>query len=148
MDVKRAMNRVVFDEVLRFIVVGGVSFAVDIGALVALQETIFKEIKGGLFVSTAIAFIVSLAIHYALTALWVFKGHGVNTARKHCFACALFVVTNVIGLGLNELLLWIGAVRLGFHYVLVKVFAAGIVMVWNFLCQKNFIFVRGSCHEC
>ena len=142
MNVKRAMNREAFVELFRFIVVGGVSFAVDIGTLVALQETVFKEVSWGLFASTAIAFIISLAIHYALTAFWVFKGHRINTARKHCFACVLFVITNLIGLGLNELMLWIGAMRFGFHYILVKIFAAGVVMIWNFLCQKIFIFVR------
>ena len=141
------VNRESFVELLRFIIVGGVSFAVDLGTLVVLQETIFKRVSGGLFVSTAIAFAVSLAIHYILTAFWVFKEHKVNTPQRHFFACSLFVITNVIGLGLNEFLLWIGVVQLGFHYVVVKVFAAGVVMVWNYICQRSFIFTRGVHHE-
>jgi putative flippase GtrA len=32
-------------------------------------------------------------------------------------------------------------------HMVVKIFAAGVVMIWNFLCQKSFIFVRGGCHE-
>ena len=144
----RAIDKATFAEVVRFVVVGRVYSAVDIGTLIILQETLFNDISGGLLLSTAIAFLVSLAVHYALTAFWVFKGHRVNTAWKHFLACILFVVTNVIGLGINEYLLWIGAMRLGFHFVAVKIFAAGVVMVWNFLCQKNFIFVRGKGHEC
>lgn len=136
-----------FGEMLRFVVVGGVSFAVDLGTLIILQETIFKSVRGGLFISTAIAFVVSLAIHYVLTAFWVFREHKVNTPQRHFLACLLFIVTNVIGLGLNEFLLWIGVVMLGVHYVAVKVFAAGVVMIWNYICQRSFIFTRGAHHE-
>ncbi|MBP5510480.1 MAG: GtrA family protein [Kiritimatiellae bacterium] len=148
MRTKRIIDKATVSEMLRFVAVGGVSFSVDIVTLIILQETLFSNISGGLFISTAIAFLVSLAVHYALTAFWVFREHRVNTVREHFLACVLFVVTNVIGLAINELLLWVGAVRLGFHYVAVKIFAAGVAMVWNFLCQKSFIFAKGEGHEC
>lgn len=136
-----------FGEMVRFVFVGGIAFAVDLGTLVVLQEMIFKNVRGGLFISTAIAFVVSLAIHYVLTVSWVFKENKINTPQRHFIACTLFIITNVIGLGLNEFLLWIGVLLLGFHYVVVKVFAAGVVMIWNYIWQRNFIFTRGVHHE-
>ena len=137
---KQILNDGFPGEAMRFIVVGAISFLIDLGTLVGLQELCFNRCAGGLFFVTAIAFTVSLSVHYVLTSCWVFRRHGINTVKAHAKAGMFFVVTNVIGLGINEIMLLVGVSWLSFHYLPVKVAACGVVMVWNFLCQKFFIF--------
>lgn len=140
----RALSR--FAELIRFCVVGGVSFVIDFGFLILFQEFVFKSVHNGILISAALSFTISLIIHYFLASMWVFRGHNVTDAKSHALAGSLFVVTNVIGLGVNELAMWVGVTLLAFHYVLVKLVATAVVMVWNYACQKLFIF-KETAHE-
>ena len=46
---------------------------------------------------------------------------------------------SVIGLGINQLIMWAGVEMLALHYMLVKIGATAIVMVWNFITRKKFL---------
>lgn len=129
-------------ELLRFAVVGGVSFVIDFGLLIVFQEFVFKNVANGVLISAALSFTISLIIHYFLASLWVFREHRVDNTRAHAIAGVLFVITNLVGLGINELAMWVGVAVLAIHYVIVKLVATAVVMVWNYLCQKLYIFKR------
>lgn len=139
----RCVHRVavaLFGEMIRFCVVGGVSFVIDFGFLILFQEFVFKSVTNGVLISAALSFTISLVVHYFLASLWVFRGHKVDNAKAHAVAGSLFVATNLVGLGINELAMWVGVSMLAIHYVVVKLVATAVVMVWNFVCQKRFIF--------
>lgn len=131
-------------ELIRFAVVGGVSFVIDFGLLIVFQEFVFKNVANGVLISTALSFTISLIIHYFLASLWVFRGHRVDNTKAHAVAGSLFVVTNLVGLGINELAMWVGVSIMAIHYVVVKLFSTAVVMIWNYLCQKLFIFKKGG----
>ena len=48
----------------------------------------------------------------------------------------IFVVLSVIGLGLTELLMWIGVEQFGIFYMASKIVVTGIVMIYNFVTRK------------
>lgn len=128
-------------EMLRFALTGGICFLVEFACLVAL--------KGGLgmdtLLATPIAFLVSVIVNYLMCVRWVWpdaKGKG-NTARMG------FLVTSVIGLFLNEGLMLLFRVLLGEEqvlftlagkgfsmYMLNKILATLLVMIWNFVTKK------------
>lgn len=123
-----------FGELIRFGVTGGVCFLVEFAALTLLVETLHVPVLW----ATAIAFLISVAVNYALCVKWVFTGaHGDNRVRVQ------FLLTSGMGLGLNELLMWLMNIRLGVQYQVAKVIATLLVMVWNYV-TKRLVLRRGT----
>ena len=40
---------------------------------------------------------------------------------------------------INNVLMWAGVELAGVHYLIVKIFATAVVMVWNFITRKIFL---------
>ena len=119
-------------QVLKFGVVGAVAFVIDYGLMVALTEL------GGMnpILSAAISFTVSVIFNYVASMRYVFK-HREDLSKRREFI--IFVVLSVIGLGINELIMWAGVDLAGISYLIVKVFATAVVMVWNFVSRKKWL---------
>ena len=120
-------------QLFRYAVVGGISFVVDFGSLWLLTE------KAGLpyLWSAAIAFILGLICNYLLSTAWVFGESRIKNAWGEFLA---FAIIGVIGLGLNELIMYACTDGLGFHYMLSKIVSTGIVFFWNFLARRFLVF--------
>nr|MCR5232369.1 GtrA family protein [Lachnospiraceae bacterium] len=95
---------------------------------------------GGLF-----GFCISLIYNYFMSMKFVFERRD-DMDRKKEFL--IFTVLSVIGLGLNELILYFGVVvcdkivpalvndHPSLVTTIVKMFATGVVMVYNFISRK------------
>lgn len=134
-------------EISRFLIVGVVSFIIDLGLLVVFQEFVFKAVKNGVLFSTALSFSISLIVHYFLAVFWVFRNHKVVSSVEHAVASSLFIATNVVGLGINELVMWVGVSILSYHYIFIKLVSTAVVMFWNYACQKLVIFTKDSAND-
>jgi len=51
-----------------------------------------------------------------------------------------FAIIGVIGLALNEAIIWFASEKLQIHYMIAKAFSAGLVLIWNFGARKFFLF--------
>lgn len=120
-----------FKQLFRFGVVGGLAFLIDAGLLYILTE--FCHIH--YLISSVISFTVSLAFNYILSIIWVFDVKKKQTYKE----VILFVVLSVIGLGINQLVMFLGVDFLHIYYMLCKVISTIIVMVYNFITRKIFI---------
>ena len=121
-------------ELIRFGVTGGVCFLVEFTALTALVEIIHMPVLW----ATALAFLISVVVNYALCVKWVFTGAKGGSGRVQM----QFLVTSGMGLGLNELLMWLMNIRLGVQYQVAKVIATLIVMIWNYVTKR--LVLRGG----
>ena len=50
------------------------------------------------------------------------------------------IFIGVVGLGLTELLVWLFAIKLDWHYLLAKIAAVTTVFIWNFSAKKLLLF--------
>ena len=117
-------------ELVRFGVTGGVCFLVEFAALTLLVELLHMPVLW----ATALAFLISVIVNYALCVKWVFTGAKGGSGRVRL----QFLMTSGMGLGLNELLMWLMNIRLGVQYQLAKV----IVMIWNYVTKR--LVLRGG----
>lgn len=117
---------------MKFGVVGVVAFGIDYGLLAFLTEVAGVNY----LVSATISFTVSVVFNYAASMRYVFR-HREGMSRRREFVT--FVVLSVIGLVLNNACMWAGVELLGVHYLVVKIAATALVMVWNFVTRKIFL---------
>lgn len=132
--VKRRGNfmRKLIEQIMKFGVVGVIAFIIDYGLLVLLTE-LFKI---NYLVSATVGFTVSVIFNYLASMRFVFTHKEDMTKTKEF---VIFVVLSVVGLGINDLLMWLGTDMIGIPYFITKLFATAVVMVWNFVTRKKFL---------
>lgn len=126
-------------QFMKFGVVGVIAFAIDYGVLMLLSQLLGMEPV----LAAGISFTVSVVFNYLASMKYVFT-HREGMSRRREFVT--FVILSVIGLGINELIIWVGTMRFGtgaFAVTAAKVVATAIVMVYNFVTRKIFLDAGG-----
>ena len=118
-------------QILRFTVVGGLAFVIDYGLLYVLTEFIGIHY----LISSIISFTISVIFNYIMSITWVFD----VTKKQGAKEFIVFIILSVIGLGLNELIMYLMVDIMAIHYMISKLFSTGIVMVYNFITRKIFV---------
>lgn len=119
-------------QLAKFGVVGVLATLIDFVVLIALTEL------GGWdpVLSAAVSFVVSVVFNYVASMRFVFtRREDLGRAEE----LVIFVALSVVGLLINEALMWLGTSALSFNYVLVKVVATALVMLWNFCSRKRWL---------
>ncbi|MEE1045440.1 MAG: GtrA family protein [Olegusella sp.] len=122
-------------QFLKFQVVGGIAFAIDYLGLMLLSQLFGLEPV----VAAAVSYIISTVFNYYASMKFVFT-HQDDMSRRREFM--IFFVLSVIGLGLNELIIWIGTEYWGdgaFAVTASKLVATVIVGVFNFFTRRYFL---------
>lgn len=123
----------VYLQLFRYGFVGGIAFVVDYGTLFVLTHYLAVPY----LVSAAIAFILGLATNYVFSISWVFRK---NCTMERWQEFLFFAVIGVVGLILNELIMYVSTELLQIHYMFSKLISTAIVFFWNFLARKFLLF--------
>ncbi|HAG68514.1 MAG TPA: GtrA family protein [Lachnospiraceae bacterium] len=151
-------------QILKFGVVGGISFLIDFLIYTVVLKLINWEY--GYMIAGVVGFSISLIFNYLASMKFVFESKDGVDKRKEF---VVFMVLSLIGMGLNSLILWIYMdvlnKNLGFMMVfhealfkllqfihlrivadpmetaalMAKIIATAVVMVYNFITRKLFI---------
>jgi putative flippase GtrA len=129
---KQSTNKISI-QFFRYIFVGGIAFLVDFGSLYLLTEYF------GIFylLSAAIAFILGLVANYLLSVKWVFNKHTLDN-KFHEFG--IFALVGIVGLLLNEMIIWFFTSNVHLYYIYSKLISAVLVLFWNFFARRYTIF--------
>ena len=116
----------------KFGLVGTLCFCIDYGIMVLLTETTDL----GYFLSSAISFTLSVVVNYILSMRFVFKGKDeLNKFQE----MAIFVALSIVGLALNQMIMWIAVEFFRVFYAVAKIFSTMLVTVYNFISRKLFL---------
>ena len=129
-----------FKQIRNFVIVGGTSFLIDYILLF-----VFTEYLGIWYLlSAALSFVTSTVFNYIASMAIVFKG---RAGRGKVNEFSVFFLLNLIGLGLNTLLMWLFVDIAGWFYMFAKIAVAAIVMVWSFVSRKIFLEEKHSAQQ-
>ena len=118
-------------QIIKFGIVGAVATIVDFGILIVLKELLSIDV----LIASAISFCVSVSANYILSMAFVFQSKNQSKIKEFI----IFVLLSIGGLGLNQLILWVGVQFTSVYYLIVKLFAIVIVLVYNFITRKVFL---------
>ena len=119
-------------QILKFLIVGGLAFVVDYVILIFSKEIL----KLPILVSSGLAFSLSVIFNYILSIKWVFDVNENNSKKKNF---VIFIVLSIIGLVITEIIMEVGCNYFKIYYLLVKIIATAIVMIFNFITRKVFL---------
>ena len=141
MSEQKNQNAMNMGEVIKFLIAGGVCFVVQTVALVLLRDVLGIPT----LVAFPIAFLIAMVVNYIMSVLWIWpsaKDSGLETKIG-------FLVSSIIGLLINELVMWLMGLIFGEDQVLFTVFgwnfsmylfnecvATAIAMIWNFFTKR------------
>jgi putative flippase GtrA len=121
---------------LRYAVVGAIAFAIDLGCLLVFIRYM------PLLAANTLAFLLANAANFWLGHAWVFGRPlgGPGLARQYVAVLAV----SIVGLALNDALVWGGVEIMGAHIVAAKVFATVVAMSWNYMARSLWVY-RAAC---
>jgi len=126
----RALSPLLRSSLVRYLVVGLTSFAVDAGILITLRE----GADAPLLLAATVSFWTALLFNFTLNRVWSFSGRDtvkVSFAKYLALVGANYVATlGILAVG----------TRLGVHYVVVKALATATTVCWNYLAYRYWVF--------
>jgi putative flippase GtrA len=131
--------RKLLEQFARFAGVGTVAFIIDYTLLMLLSHVLgWNPVPAG-----AVSFTISLVFNYIASMKLVFTRREDITRRRQF---GLFVVLSLVALVLNEIIIWLGMMRVPntpLNLTIVKVLATMMVTLWNFFSRMRWLDAEG-----
>lgn len=122
----------IFIQFFRYIFVGGFAFLADAFTLRLCEKWM------NYMIAAAIAFVVGLAVNYALSIWFVFSES--SKVKNKVKEFVVYGIIGLIGLLITEGIMYLFTDVFGLYFLISKIIAAAIVLVWNFAARKVVLY--------
>ena len=120
-------------EFSRYLLAGSLTFLADFLVLILLTEFAgFNYLWSNL-----VGVFVGIVVSYLLCIKWVFLNRRYNQV---VLELPLFIITCLVGVLLNELMLWLLVEFGDVYYLTSKIIVTAVIFVFNFLLKKTLLF--------
>jgi putative flippase GtrA len=117
---------------LKYIIVGLITMVIDFGVTWLLLPEFH------LIVANSIGFLLANVTNFLLAHRWVFESDVPTQQSAKTYASVL--VVSLVGLLLSDFIVWLVISRWDAPFLISKIFAAIICLVWNFGARKIWIY--------
>lgn len=126
------LTRELVNKFIKFGVVGASGVVVDFG-FTFLGKEILKIQK---YIANSIGFTIAASSNYVLNRVWTFHSQNPEIGIEY----SKFLLISLIGLGINTFILWTLVSKMKWNFYVSKLFAIGVVTLWNFVFNMIFTF--------
>ena len=116
----------------KFGIVGVSGVIVDFGVTWLLKERLWLN----KYIANSAGFACAVVSNYALNRIWTFHSSDPQVGIQF----AKFTMVALIGLGMNNAIIFFLTERRGVKFYTAKLIATGVVMLWNFGANLLFTF--------
>ena len=133
-----------WEQFVKFCLIGASSTVLD----VVISRLLMDKFGMHWLAANTLSFAVAVTNGYLWNSLWTFRGMG--STRRHT-QYLKFVAVNVVGYGLNTLIMTLMILLLAGHvngnpprpaWAVAKATAILLVAIWNFLANKRWTFAE------
>jgi len=126
------LSRTFLVKFFKFGIVGFSGVFIDFGTTYICKEWL----KIQKYVANSIGFTVAASSNYILNRTWTFKSQDPDIATEY----TEFLIISLVGLGIANLIVWLVHSRFKQNFYLSKLFAIGVVTIWNFFANYYITF--------
>ena len=109
---------------IKFCIVGASGMIIDFGVTYLLKEVI----KVNRYIASSAGFILAASSNFLLNRVWTFQSANPDITTQY-FS---FIIISVIGLALNNLIIYLLHGRFKKNFYISKLAAIFVVTIWNF----------------
>jgi putative flippase GtrA len=126
------MEKIFNIRFIRFGIVGVFGTLIDFGVTWICKE----QLKINKYLANTSGFICAVCSNYCLNRLWTFA----STDNRIILQFSKFLVVSLIGLAINNLLLYLFVKNTKHNFYLLKLIVTGIVVFWNYFANLIYTF--------
>jgi putative flippase GtrA len=126
------MYKIFSARFIKFAVVGLSGMVIDFSVTWLCKE----KLKINKYIANSAGFICAMFNNYSLNRYWTFESTDTHIATQF----TRFLLVSLIGLAINNLLLFLLVKNTRLNFYLLKLFVIAIVFVWNYFANLLYTF--------